>query len=136
MAKAKKPKQPKIGRPAGRKPLLNLRVDPSLHERLAKAASASGRTVSEEAVRLLDYGLQSNSLLEQAINLTFGPVITGDLMMIGHTMRTTIGPDGIGSDWRETPEIFDRVAGAVRLYFDERNPRGGQVTSVQSKGNG
>jgi hypothetical protein len=129
MAKAKKPKQPRIGRPAGRKPLLNLRVDPSLHQRLAKAAADSGRAMSEEAVRLLDYGLQSRSLLEQAINLTFGPTIAGDLMMIGHTMRTAAGGDSVPVDWCETPEIFDRVAKAVQAYFDERNPRGGMVSN-------
>jgi hypothetical protein len=96
---------------------------------LAKAAAASGRTVSEEAVRLMDYGLQSQTLLEQAINLAFGPSITGDLMMIGHAMQTAARPASTAAaagvpDWRETPEIFDRVAKAVKEYFDERDRPG------------
>src|ERR1017187_998950 len=125
MVKVKGTKQTRIGRPSGRKPLLNLRVDASLHKRLGQAAAAAGRTISEEAVRLMDYGLQSQSLLEQAIKLAFGNEITGDLMMIGHIMKTEAQSD---TDWCETPEKFDRVAAAVKAYFDERNPRGGIIS--------
>jgi hypothetical protein len=129
---AKKAKQPKIGRPSGRKPLLNLRVEPSLHNRLRDAATTSGRTVSEEAVRLIDYGLQSQTLLEQAINLAFGPEITGDLMRIGRVMQNAASratSEAAGApvdiaDWSETPEVFDQVVKAVASYFEQRNPRG------------
>jgi hypothetical protein len=129
----KKAKKPKIGRPSGRKPLLNLRIEPSLHDRLKTASAASGRTISEEAVRLIDYGLQSQNLLEQAINLAFGPEITGDLMRIGRVMQNAAlratseaaGPPVDIADWSETPEVFDEVVKAIASYFEQRNPRGG-----------
>jgi hypothetical protein len=124
---AKKTKQPKVGRPLGRKPLLNLRIEPSLHDSLRRAAVVSGRTVSEEAVRHIDLGLQSTTLLEQAINLAFGQEITGDLMMIGHIMRDAATRAGGIADWTEDPEMFDQVAKAVAAYFEERNPRGGMI---------
>jgi hypothetical protein len=48
--KKAKPAKKKVGRPEGRKPLLNLRVDQSLHDRLTAAAAKAGRTISEETV--------------------------------------------------------------------------------------
>jgi hypothetical protein len=57
MKRAKAAKK-KIGRPVGRRPLLNLRVDQSLHDRLSQAAAASNRTVAEETVRLLYLSLE------------------------------------------------------------------------------
>jgi hypothetical protein len=101
--------------------------------RLAAPATASGRTLSEEAVRLIDYGLHSQTLLEQAIKLSFGPEITGDLMMIGRIMQdavsapTSAGAPTDATDWSEAPEAFDRVAKAVATYFEQRNPRGAML---------
>jgi hypothetical protein len=135
MAKTKRTRKTKIGRPAGRKPLLNLRVDPSLHRRLEQAAAASGRTISEEAVRLMDYGLQSPSILEQAIKFTFGTDgawITGWVMDFGHILKT-IAPGN--PDWCEEPATFDQVKAGLVDYLNAHEPRGEQVPESTEKPN-
>jgi len=53
MTKKAKIAQRGVGRPEGRKPLLNLRVEQTLHDRLTAAAGKSGRTISEETVSRL-----------------------------------------------------------------------------------
>jgi hypothetical protein len=50
--------RPKVGRPTGRKPLLNLRVEQSLHNRLGKAAAVAGHSISEETVRRLNFSFR------------------------------------------------------------------------------
>ncbi len=52
MRKAKAVRK-RVGRPAGRKPVMALRVDQTLYDRLQAAADASGRTLAEETVRRL-----------------------------------------------------------------------------------
>ena len=65
MKKAKS-KPAKVGRPAGRKPLLNLRIEQALHDRLKQSSERNGRTLSDEAVRRLEesFSSQNRNLLE------------------------------------------------------------------------
>lgn len=62
-------KMPTIGRPCGRKPLLNLRVPQPLYDAIAATAEASGKTISQEAVSLLERKLTKRK--QQTIFIKF-----------------------------------------------------------------
>jgi hypothetical protein len=49
--KRAKPKKKKVGRPAGRRPVLALRIDQSLYDDLSNLSAKSGNTLAEETVR-------------------------------------------------------------------------------------
>jgi hypothetical protein len=61
-----------IGRPAGRKPMLNLRIEPVLHDRLKQSSEQRGSTLSEETVRRIEHTFDREDLLTEVLTLTVG----------------------------------------------------------------
>lgn len=61
-----------VGRPAGRKPILTLRIDAALLDRLKRSSEKDGRTVTDETVRRLELSFDRQDLLTEVLRLTVG----------------------------------------------------------------
>jgi hypothetical protein len=100
----------KIGRPAGRRPLLNLRVDQSLHDRLSHAADAANQTLAAETVRRLNASFS----IEDAVG---GPAMVHTANMMSAVFyaagSAAAGRNKPAEDWLDNPECFRAAMMAV-----------------------
>jgi hypothetical protein len=60
MKKKAKAKKSKVGRPEGRRPVLAMRIDQALYDKIAKVAATAGRSVAEEAAGRLNLSIIRN----------------------------------------------------------------------------
>jgi hypothetical protein len=126
-AKATKSKGAEVGK---RYPL-NMRTTFEVRRELERAAAATGRSLAQEAEHRIQQTFQNQKILQEALDLSFGPEISGLLMVIGDVMRTTAQTVAFTStgdpsieNWSEYPLIYDAVARAVATVFEQHNPRG------------
>jgi hypothetical protein len=129
-AKATKSK----GAEAGKRYPLNMRTTFEVRRELERAAAATGRSLAQEAEHRIQQTFQNQKVLQEALDLSFGPQISGLLMIIGDVMRTTAQTVAFTStgdpsieNWSEDPLVYDAVAKAVATVFEQHNPRGRQL---------
>jgi hypothetical protein len=91
-------KRKRIGRPAGRKPLLNLRIDQSLYDDLKVAAEG---TLSEEAVRRLRQSFERDKEFGRWRQLAH--VMVSGFANGGHRRAAETEVPG---DWRTNPDCY------------------------------
>lgn len=106
MAKKAKSAKKRIGRPEGRKPLLNLRVDQSLHDRLAAAAASAGRTISEETVSRLARSLGNEEVFGSELRQVVDMV--GAAFWLGGKQAAISGghKDWAPRDWLQDQDCY------------------------------
>ena len=92
MKKAKS-KRPTVGRPPGRKPILTLRIDATLLDRLRRSSEKSDRTVTEETVRRLELSFDRQDLLTEVLRLTVGEEVAA-LLNDQIVQLAELGEDG------------------------------------------
>jgi hypothetical protein len=110
---------------------LKVRMKEPLRAMLEKAADERGISMNTEAVDRLQRTFQNQKVLQEALDLSFGPSISGLLMVIGDVMRTTAQTVSFAStgdpsieNWSEDPLVFDEVAKAVATVLAESRPVG------------
>jgi hypothetical protein len=124
---------------AGKRYPLNMRTTFEVRQELERAATATGRSLAQEAEHRIQQTFQNQKILQEALDLSFGPEISGLLMVIGDVMRTTAQTVAFTSsgdpsieNWTEEPLIYDAVAKAVSTVFDQHNPRGSQISEKKT----
>lgn len=140
---AQKPSEPpKRGR--GRPPkaqaqrkraILALRIRDEMKATLTDRAAANQRSISEEAESLLERALQSPAILDQALDLAFGPRPAALLLVLGRL----IGDVSLASDlssrrmpgatggWLAEPFNFEQVKLAIDEALEAVRPPGDVV---------
>jgi hypothetical protein len=120
---------------------LKVRMKEPLRAMLEKAADERGISMNTEAVDRLQRTFQNQKVLQEALDLSFGPQISGILMIIGDVMRATAQTASFAKsgnpsleDWLEDPAIFDEVAKEVAVVFAQHRPGGGILPSADSAG--
>ena len=93
---------------------LGLRVPATTKRRLELAAQKEGRSISQETELRIDHTFRTQRLLNQVLELHYGPRLAGILRLIGEEM-SEVGPDhgyettksyAGAKDWIEVPEAF------------------------------
>src|SRR2546423_14080494 len=73
----------------GEKATLGIRTSAYLTGRLADAAKASARSLSQEAEMRLEASFRKEDLLSEVLQLAYGRQLGGLLMALGRVMRAT-----------------------------------------------
>jgi len=123
----KKTKPPRRGRPpipeeARRSKNLTFRVRATLQENLARAAHASGRSVSEEIEHRLERSFLGERHLIQALEMTYGSTLAGLLLTFGDVVR--YAAQGEGGDWADDAVRYARATTAINAVLDAFRPEG------------
>jgi TraY domain len=114
---------------------LTLRIRDETKAGLEKSATATGRSLSEEAETRLDRSIHSQSLLDEALVLAFGPRVVGLMLVIARVMRdvgqsagfrATNTLDG-ASNWLDNAYALNQVTRAVQMVFETVRP-GGEIS--------
>jgi hypothetical protein len=136
-AKATKSKGAEVGK---RYPL-NMRTTFEVRRELEQAAAATGRSLAQEAEYRIQRTFQNQKVLQEALDLSFGPQISGLLMIIGDVMRATAQTASFAKNgnpslenWSEDPAVFDEVAKEVAVVFAMHHPGGGLLLSSSKAG--
>jgi hypothetical protein len=110
---------------------LKVRMKEPLRAMLEKAADERGISMNTEAVDRLQRTFQNQKVLQEALDLSFGPSISAMLIEIGDVMRATAQTASFAKDgnpslenWLEDPAVFDEVANEVAVVFALRHPSG------------
>jgi hypothetical protein len=127
------------GAEAGKRYPLNMRTTFEVRRELERAAAATGRSLAQEAEHRIQQTFQNQKVLQEALDLAFGPQISGLLMVIGDVMRataqtvafTTSGDPSI-ENWTEEPLIYDAVVRAVSTVFDQHHPSGEMLSEEKA----
>ncbi|MGX1323744.1 hypothetical protein AB7M17_007197 [Bradyrhizobium sp. USDA 377] len=105
--KKTKSKPAKVGRPSGRKPLLNLRIEPALHDRLKRSSEQSGRTISEETVRRLEQSFSEETALGGSDMRDLAMMLVSTFAFTGQQYATANGHrDWTPRDWMADQASF------------------------------
>jgi hypothetical protein len=119
------------GAEVGKRYPLNMRTTFEVRRELERAAAVTGRSLAQEAEHRIQQTFQNQKVLQEALDLSFGPQISGLLMVIGDVMRTTAQTVSFTSagdpsieNWSEDPVVYGAVAKAVATVFDQHNPQG------------
>ena len=130
MAKASKTAAKRIGRPTGRKPLLNLRIEQKLLDQLKAAAEQEKRVISEEVIRRLDRSFEVEDLITDTLG---GPALRNHaLSMLGRFAAA--GQEAAqgrpAQEWLRDPECYRAavVAVAASLIEPMKGPNEKAVT--------
>jgi hypothetical protein len=107
----------------GEKTTLSLRVTPALKQRLDEAGAASGRNLSQEAEWRLETSLGSADLLEQSLDLAFGPQAVGLALLLAQ-VASSIGGNSGARHWLSDPYAFDQVAQGITEVLEALRPPG------------
>lgn len=99
---------------------LGFRVTPDLKSRLEMAAELNGRSQSQEAELRLERSLSSEQVLEEALDLAYGPAPAALVLTIAQVMSdagryaafSATGSSG-PADWLDDAAAFDQAAEAV-----------------------
>ena len=114
-------------RPRGRPPKaegerkrnnLTLRIRDETRTSLQHSATRNGRSVSEEAESLIEGALQSESLIAQALDLTFGRRAAGLSLLLARVMRTVANYAAVQEQSTRGParEPADILAGSPYVF--------------------
>jgi hypothetical protein len=132
-AKATKSK----GAEAGKRYPLNMRTTFEVRRELERAAASTGRSLAQEAEHRIQLTFQNQKVLQEALDLSFGPGISGLLMIIGDVMRATAQTVSFARKgdpsleiWSEDPAVYDEVAKAVAAVFAKHRPVGEMLPSI------
>lgn len=78
-----KPKAGGAGHPRPKRVMLGLRVTPEIKQQLDDAAQRSGRSQSQEAELRLERSFDRQGLLQEVLELSYGPEVAAELIKIG-----------------------------------------------------
>src|SRR4051794_5884686 len=84
--------RPKRKLSPGERVPLGLRVQPEIKNELDSAAVKSGRSQSQEAEFRLEQSFRTQSILNEALALRYGPELAGILRLVGDAIAEA-GPD-------------------------------------------
>lgn len=119
-------------RKAGDRVPLGLRVTLDLKERLDTAARNNGRSQSQEAEFRLERSFAQQALLDEVLDLAYGPRLAALLRLIARVLVDT-GPNAAFQkthdlpgilDWLQNPAAVKEAKAAVDLVFDALQPEG------------
>jgi hypothetical protein len=130
------------GRPArklkaGERVPLGLRVTPEIKRQLDAAADRNGRSQSQEAEFRIEQSFKQQELLQDVLELAFGPTLGGLLLLIGATMKD-VGVEGAYQEtqklealptWFDTPTGYDLAAQAATTILESARPDGTPKTT-------
>ncbi|HWA21528.1 MAG TPA: TraY domain-containing protein [Caulobacterales bacterium] len=111
---------------------LGLRVTPATKKRLDEAATASGRSQSQEAEMRLEQTFNAENAVFDALDLAYGKRLTGLLLAIAHAAQIT-GTRAVsvsqlnffgGEEWGSDPYAYDQAARAINAVLEAYRPRG------------
>ena len=120
----------KVGRPGrprtvGERVPLGLRVTTEMRAKLNEAATASGRSLSQEAELRLEHSFKSQDILMEALDLAYGRHLTALLMILARAMQEA-GTRGVFisqwdtegcEDWLSDPFAYDQAVRAATTTF-------------------
>ncbi len=120
---------------------LTFRSRGDLRARLDQAASQSERSISEEIEYRLERSFTDQSLMFEAMRLTYGPELAGLLLLIGAAMKTTGPRAGFHSTgsyeaaqhWWNDPYAFGQVAQGVHALILAFKPPGNVTLPAYAK---
>lgn len=131
---AKTQPQPKRrGRPTvGERVPLGLRVTPEFKKRLEDAATASGRSQSQEAELRLENTFRAEHAVYDALDLAFGRRMSGLLLAAANAAQLT-GTRAVslsqwdfygGEEWMLDPYAYDQAVQAINFMLEAFRPKG------------
>lgn len=116
----RRPGRPVMGS-EGKYSSFTFRLTTTVRRALEKVAKANGRSLSEEAQRRIEIGLQEQQGLPRGLDLAFGYQTSALLLLIGDL-------EGAGErlelDWINDASKFANMRGKVDLLFDILAPEG------------
>jgi hypothetical protein len=139
--------RPKREPEPGERVHLGFRVTPQLKQRLEEAATANGRSQSQEAELRLEQSFNHQELLPQVLALAYGRQMAAVVLMLGELMKrvgdlgeqlsyardtherdaeTKARLTGVRSrsGWLDIPYAFDQILKAVNLSLEALRPPG------------
>lgn len=112
--KRAKAKKAKVGRPEGRRPVLALRIDQPIYDKLADAAAAvPGRTVAEETARRITRSFQDEDLLGSPEVRRLTSMVAYTFAAAGEGASHAEHPGGTVTNWQRDPYCYHRAVVAV-----------------------
>lgn len=121
------------GKPnAGKRYPLNMRTTFELRRQLEGAASASGRSLAQEAELRIEHSFRDRRLLQEALELAYGREGADILANIGEIMKAAGQHSGFlatstleGSQrWWDNPYAYDQAMRGVVLALKAFRPKG------------
>jgi hypothetical protein len=111
---------------AGRKSTLSIRASADLKARLDVAAKNSGKSLSQEAEGRLESSFERGDLLDEVLQLAYGPQLAALLLLMAESMKTAGHHAGFMSagtyegavNWFNNPTAFREVADAGKQILD------------------
>lgn len=126
-------KPQKRGRPTvGERIPLGLRVTPDLKAQLDRAATASGRSQSQEAELRLESTFKAGQAVYDALDLAYGRRLTGILLAAVNAAQLT-GTRAVslsqwnfygGEEWVLDPYAYDQAVKAINFILEAFRPKG------------
>jgi len=121
---------PELG--TGERVGLSLRVTPECKARLDRAAQDSGRSLSQEAERLIEASLGKEELLSGVLQLAYGRQLAALLMTLGYVMRWIGRERALGAThsfdamdrWLEVPYAAAEAISAAKRVLEGYRPAG------------
>jgi hypothetical protein len=111
---------------------LNMRTTREVREQLEAAAKASGRSLAQETEHRIARSFERQGLLHEVLELSFGSVLGGLLLMAGAAMRDA-GSEGAFQEtgrlesmarWPDSATGFDQAKIAADVIFEAARPEG------------
>jgi hypothetical protein len=99
------------------------------------AGSASGRNLSQEAEWRLENSFQGADLLDQGLDLAFGPQAVGLALLVAQ-VGNSIGAASGTRHWLSDPYAFDQVVQGVAEVLSALRPPGEIIEPEASSGAG
>jgi len=105
-----------------------MRIAPSTRDDLIERAKANGRSVTQEADRLLQQAMHTGSQLDQEFDEIYrDPHLVGLLLTMCENMRDTLTANKADDDWINNPNIFAEVETAAQQTIAAYRPVGEPV---------
>jgi len=103
-----------------------------IRQKLEQAAAESGRSLAQEAEFRIDRSFVEQQLLIEALEMAYGPELSGVLLVLGETMAIagrqaafmkSLG-DKRAENWSQSPYAFSQIVQAADRVFEAIKPDG------------